>query len=82
MDDRCGRGNPVGVGEDHLVSRAYAQGGHAEMERAGATRGGDSVFDAQVRLEGRLEAVQVVIALRAPTVTRGVGGVAHFQFGD
>ena len=61
---------------------AGAQGGHAEMERAGATRGGDSVFDAQVRLEGRLEAVQVVIALRAPTVTRGVGGVAHFQFGD
>src|SRR6185312_7920012 len=80
--DRRGRGDPVGVGEDDVVAVADAECGEAHMHGARATRCGQRVMRADMRLEGCLEAADVFVATLAPTKCGGVGRVTNFQVRD
>ena len=82
VHNRCGGGDPIGVGHDHLIARPNGQGMHAHVQRTGAAAGGDGVFHSQVRLECLLEANDVVVTVLAPAISRSVGGILHLQRGD
>ena len=82
MDDGSHGGDPVGVRHDHLVARPDAQRRQAEMQGPGATRGRDRVPDADMGREIAFQPVEIVVALCAPAVARGIGRVAHFQLRD
>ena len=44
MHDRCGGGDPVTVGHDHLIARPDTQCMHAHVQRTGAAAGRDGVL--------------------------------------
>lgn len=56
--------------------------GRGHVQSPGATGGGDGVFHAKVGFEGFFETHNVVVAVFAPTVGRGVRCVTDFEFGD
>lgn len=82
VDDGRGGSDPVGVGHDDLVAGADAERGHAHVQRAGTTGGGDGILHAEMLPEGGFKAVDVVVAMVAPAIGSGVGGIGYFTLGD
>ena len=79
VDDRRGRGDPVGVGQDHFVTRADVRGRQAHVQCAGAARCRDCEFRRRGGLESRLESIDVLVAMLAPAVPGGIGGIFHLR---
>ncbi|MCY1381583.1 hypothetical protein D9M69_695080 [compost metagenome] len=82
ISNRCGRSDPVGVAQDHFVTRADAQRRHAHVQRASATGGRDGISRPEVLGKPVLKTRQVFVATRAPTVLNGIQGIPGFQFAN
>ncbi|MNF61612.1 hypothetical protein D3C84_432640 [compost metagenome] len=82
IGNRCRRSDPVGVAQDHFITRADAQRRHAHVQRAGAARRRDGVGRTKVLGKPVLETRQVFVATRAPTVLHGIQGIPGFQFAN
>ena len=77
MHNRSGGCNPIGVGEDYLVTRPDAERGQSHVQGTRAAGRGNRVLHTEMRLERLLEAADVFIAAIAPAVCHGIGGVTN-----
>ncbi|MOA08349.1 hypothetical protein D3C78_1281070 [compost metagenome] len=82
IGDGRSRGDPVGIGEDHLIAGTDAQRRHAHVQRAGATGRCNRVGRTHVLGKGLFEACQVLVAALSPTMADGIEYVVSFQLTD